>query len=404
MRRFALLVLVVLTLALSACQPRTELNLAWVSVEPAAEMGRVLEPLLAERFTVQSQVFADPQQLQQALLDGTVDVAILEQPHEPVQGVSALMPLFPNLLHVLVPAELAEADDLATLVQGRRVFAGPPGSAGYRLVMDLSNRAILPPVAQFELLESPLGATPDIYFIFGGLLSDDALSRLPNYRLYSLGDPQQLGRGAWVEGVALRYLHLDPFVIPQGLYGELSDGPVLTLSVASLLVARSDLSVEAAYDVSQATRQHLAQLEAVYPLARDTMLQPIRDGELNLALHPGSRRYLERDAPSMLERYAEVLAFLVTLMIALTSAGVALLRIRRRARKDRIDVYLAEVLQVRAALRGGSLSPEQASTTVSDLQATVTHLVVEERIEANAAYVGFMSLSNQVLAETRHAD
>ncbi|MDJ0655932.1 MAG: TAXI family TRAP transporter solute-binding subunit [Xanthomonadales bacterium] len=390
-------------LCLGGCRQRAELTLGWVSVEPAAGMARTLEPILAHEFSLSGRAFADVVELQQALLNGEVDVAIMEQPHQPVAGLSALMPLFPNLLHVLVPAELAGARDLAELVKKRLVYGGPPGSSGYRLVMDLSNRGILPPLSQFQLLETPLGQSPEVYLIFGGLLSDDALSRLPGYRLYSLGEVSELGRGAWVEGVALRYLHLDPFVIPQGLYGELSQQPVLTLAVTSLLVARSGLAVETAYDVSRLTRQQLARLEAVYPLARDTMLQPIRDGQLNLALHPGARRYLERDAPSFLERYAELLALLVTLLIAVTSAAVALLRMRRQARKDRIDVYLAEVLRVRADLRNGSLPAPQAMSELSELQATVTRLVVDERIEADSSFVGFLSLSNQVLAEAGRA-
>ena len=53
----------------------------------------------------------------------------------------------------------------------------------------------------FTLLDNPWAADPDVYFIFGGLLAADALSRLDGFRLFSLGDPGRLMQGSIAEGV-----------------------------------------------------------------------------------------------------------------------------------------------------------------------------------------------------------
>ncbi len=393
--------------SLCGCESTTEITIGWAPIEPAAEISKTLGPILEKSYRVSTRRLADSEALIDALLDGSVDIAIVEQPAFPIPNLSVLTPLFPSVLHVLARADGVDPNGLALrdVVSGK-VYAGPAGSAGYRLVMSLAETNVIPDLDAIELLESPLGDEPDVYFIFGGLLGEDALSRLQGFRLVSLGNVSDLGRGAWVEGVAIRYLHLDPFILPRGLYPQLSDAPILSLAVQSLLVTRSDLEADVAYDVTQLVKQHVAQIEAIYPLARKTIHQPIDDSKLNLPLHPGARRYLERDGPTFLERYAELLALLATLTIAATSAVIAVVRMRRHAKKDRIDLYFDRVLALRTSLQIGDVSAERLYTDVSELQDVVTRLVVEERIAADTSFVGFLALSNQVLAEMqlRRAD
>lgn len=119
-----------------------------------------------------------------------------------------------------------------------------------------------------------------------------------------------------------------------------------------------------------------------------------------LSLHPGAQRYNNRDAPTFLERYAEVIALGLTLVIATGSASVAIERRRRQARKDRLDLYYKRVLEARPAPGATAEENQLANARIRAIQAEVFDLVVAERIDANEALVAFLTLSNQALAET----
>ena len=101
-----------------------------------------------------------------------------------------------------------------------------------------------------------------------------------------------------------------------------------------------------------------------------------------------------------MERYSETLALIITALLALSSLALGLLRLRNQAKKDRIDVYMDKVLAMRDALHSETETPERIAADVRALQATVAGLVVDERIVADSAFVGFLSLSNQLLRET----
>ena len=198
----------------------------------------------------------------------------------------------------------------------------------------------------------------------------------------------------------MRSPNIQPFIIPQGLYPGIGNESTLSLSVQSLLVTHPGLSEEAAYTVLSKVEEFIAQIRGIYSLAGRQMSHS--DGtSFNLASHRGVLRYEQREAPGFLERYAELLAFLVTAILALSSLSIALLRMRKQARKDRIDVYFNQLLELRSELHNKSRSGVEINTAVTQLQHTVTQLVSDERISADSAFVGFLELSNQVLDESR---
>jgi hypothetical protein len=383
------------------CDQPAAIKLGWAPGDPDAEISKALLPILGSRFNVESSQHPNDQDLLRALQNGAVDLAIIEQPSAPVPNVSVVTALYPSVLHVLVHENRHSCDSplvLADLIGSGSVYSGAKGSAGYRLLMALSDAQLLPAMEDMQLLDSPFGVEPDVHIDFGGILSYDARSRLPGYCLASLGDVENLGRGAWVEGISYRYPHLKPFVLPAGLYPSLSASASLTLAVQSLLVARQDIESDDVYDIAQLVMQNANQLETIYPLAGDSLHNTLAGSRLNLPMHPGAQRFRDRDAPTMLERYAELLAFAITFIVAITSAGVAVVRIRRRAKKDRLDVYFEKLVAARATLAAADNAIPLHSEVV-DLQAAVTKLVVEEQLLADASFVAFLELSNQILKE-----
>lgn len=396
---------------LSACGPKNHLVLGWTPVEPSAQISQLLISNLnaVGSCEVTGKQFEDSNALTNALREQEIDLAIIEQPATATKDFAVLAPLYPSVLHVLAKPGMASKDDqaayLADIITGRSLYAGPPGSAGHTLVNRLIRDGILPSSDKMRFLDSPLGEDPDVYIVFGGILSADALRRLKGFELVGLGSVEEFGKGSWVEGIALRFPNLDPMIIPKGLYQDVGEEATLSLAVQSLLVTNPNLEVDVAYDVTRHVSQNLVELRTIYPLAgtqsghlvaQNSMSMPA----LNLLIHPGAMRYLERDAPGYLERYSETLALIITALLALSSLALGLLRLRNQAKKDRIDVYMDKVLAMRDALHSETETPERIAADVRALQATVAGLVVDERIVADSAFVGFLSLSNQLLRET----
>ncbi len=390
-------------LLLGACSEQTALRIGTGPEEPAAQIAKALREHFAGRFRLSVTEYKDLEQLTAAVQKGEVEFAIIEQPQQHLPDLQLVTPLFRSVLHVMIRRSLYDCSEpvsLTDMVSRGKVYAGVAGTAGYQLLEALSSAGWLP-MERINLLDNPFEEDPDVFIQFGGFLSRDAESRLPDFCLASLGDVAQLGRGAWAEGVSYRYPHLTPFVLPAGIYPSLTDEPVLSLAVTHLLVTNAEVSADVVYDAISLVKAHANEIGAIDPLVNATVHENFIDERLNLPLHPGTHRYLQRNAPTFLERYAELLAFVITALVAATSAAVAIVRIRRQTKKDRIDAYMNELMAVRAAYASGACSLSHLWQTVSALQATVTQLVVEERLMADTTFIAFLTLSNQILNEAR---
>lgn len=400
MRQHLVVVLLAIALSLGAgCEQQTSLDLAWPPEEPAAEMSKILAQVLQTEFNVVTSQFADHQALYEALVAEQIDIAIVEQRDLPDANLSAIGYLYPSVLHVLTK-RCDAPKSILDIVSSGTIYPGPNGSAGHRLLTELAEEQVIPPLDQLQVLGSPFGQDPDVLMVFGGILSADALSRLGGYCIASLGDATDLGGGTWVEGLAYRYPRLRPFVIPAGLYPGFNDGPVLTLAIPSILVVHNTLPDASAYRVAKLLEQFKNSFISVYPLAANNISNERMSRSSNIPMHPGAQRFVDRDEPTFLERYAELLAFLVTLIVALTSAGVWAMRVRGQSKKDRLDRYYARLVEVRQSLHDGSVEASVIDEIVQ-LQNDVTDLVVDERVSADAALVAFYALSNQILLEAR---
>ena len=366
--------------------------------EPAPTIARLLEERLPPELVVEVRSFAEVTALRQAISNGEVDLAFLEEPQLAIPGVTAVSELYPSVLHVLVREGEPGVDaNLGALLASGPVWSGATGGTGHRLALQLAEDYGVDGV---ELLPDPWTRDPAIYFIFGGLLGNDALSRLSGFKLYSVGDPAAVIGGSIAEGVALRHPNLRAFMLPAEVYPALADVPVLTLSVKTLLVAREDLDADIVYALAVALARLEPAIAAVYPLAGVGELGSSGQAPRALPWHPGAQRYLDRELPSFIERYAEFMGAAATVTIALFSLGVAVYRRRRQARKDRLDIYYQQALSCRAELGAGKDQQAAIADRLRELQEEVFELVIAERIDADAALVAFLSLSNQLLQET----
>ncbi len=325
-------------LALAGCTMEDrELTLAISTEEPAPSIAEIIRSLLGERgFSISIDAATDATKIVAAIRDREIDLALVEESDVPVSGVVTLAPLYPSVLHVLYnDAEVP--GDFADLIRGAEIYAGPRGGAAHRLLMQLCVDFGVAP-DQFQLLDNPWTVNPDVYFIFGGLLSADSIRQLKGYRLFSFADVEDVSGGSDVDGIVLKHHHLKPFLLPKNVYYALSNDPIVTLSIRSVLIAHEDFNSEYALDIASQLFGKAQQIALSYSLVTRELNVGVDTIELMFPLHAGTRRYLDRDKPGFIERYVEVLALTLTIVITLLSGAFALYRQRLQVRKDRVDV------------------------------------------------------------------
>ena len=386
-----------LLVALCGCEGEPEVRWGHASTEPSSSFVDLLK-------NPNSQVtsFASVDALISAVQTEDVTFALLEQPPHHVEGLAIVTPIFPSVLHILVRKTLHDCSTptpLTKLLSDKLIYAGSAGSTGYTLLEQLGAAEWLPPMSDLQVTTDAFGSQPDVYFQFGGLLPVDAVRRLEDYCLAPVGVSSDMAGGSWADAIGFRFPHLSAFVLPAGLYPRLNEEAVLTLAVTSILVTPVATDKELVYHIAQGVHDKASKLGELYPLADATIKTNLADQRFVLPSHPGAVRFALRHAPTILERYAELGALILTALIAISSASFAIYRLRRQTKKDRIDKFLEELLIARQALHEGAGNRTLILNDIQQLQYKVTQLVINERVQADSAYVAFLSLSNQILRE-----
>ncbi len=392
---------VVLTL-LTLSGHTAELTLGVHTENPAHHVAEMIAAASADPVDITIVPFNSAEEIERQLRSGELDLAVIEEPAENWPDVAVVADLYPSVLHLLYkPGE--QQLGLYPLLAKSSIWAGIAGGIGETQARKLVHDSGMPDTEP-NFLANPWTEEPDVYFQFGGILEHDALRRLGAYRLYSLGDPAQLGAGSVAEAASLRSPNLHPFIIPAELYPGLSKEPVLSLAVSTLLLAREQLDVNLAYNLAMVIEQLRGRIAAYYPLAGLEDAIPTGRSARALPLHPGAERFRNRDQPGIIERYAEVFGVLATVLFALVSGTIAWRRHRRQSRKDRLDRYYAAVMEQRPLLAASTDERVHATTQIRAIQADVMQLVIEERIDADGALLAFLALSNQLLQEGSTTD
>ena len=123
-------------------------------------------------------------------------------------------------------------------------------------------------------------------------------------------------------------------------------------------------------------------------------------------MHAGAQAYLQRDEPSIYERYSGIAEVLVTLFVALGSASFAGVRIYRMRRKNRIDEFYAKAIEIRRAATAADDNETRArlANELQELQDTAFSQLIKEKLAADESFRIFVTLSNDVLAEIRRGE
>lgn len=405
MIRFLLLSLT-LCLFAAGCTKKKEEYTILVSAEmPAPDIAARIAEIMQDDFSMTVAPTPPGMTLFEALEAGEGDFAIGEEPAERIEDVRTVVPLYPSILHVISREEFG-ATNLYEALIGRSVYAGPTDGAAANLLKDFAAELGLGE-SDYRLLLTPWDEVPDTYFVLGGLITNDTLSSFSGYTMLGFGDPFLLGKGTVAEAMALRHANLRPFVLPEGLYGDLAPEPMLTLTTRTVLAAREDMDAANVRTIARQLFENRSVITQEYPLAQRELTESLDVPSLVLPLHAGTLAHVYRLRPSIWQRWSDPIGTAVGLLAIIASAVVAYNRRLSAMRKDRIDRYFASMFEVRDAIPAASDKAQRGELEkkLRGIQAEVMSLAIKERIEANSALVAFIEMSNQILNELyREAD
>jgi hypothetical protein len=179
--------------------------------------------------------------------------------------------------------------------------------------------------------------------------------------------------------------------------------PVVTIAVDELLVARNDIAETVIYDLISELLRLKPALAAVHPGLFHKLTGDFNAAGSTFVLHPGAQAYIERDAPTMYERYSGVAEVAVTLALSLISGLYAAVRIYRIRRKNRIDTFYKRAIAIRKSANSAA-GPEARANALLELRKLQDHafdLLVDEKLAADESFRIFITLCNDIVSELR---
>jgi TRAP-type uncharacterized transport system substrate-binding protein len=339
-----------------------------------------------------------------AIASGDADIALVSNNLPFRNDIATIMPLYPTVLHI---AQRGRNTALAgaEMLRDATVFAGTEGSAS-RLTFERIVKRIGLKEGDYRYVSDPedgssgLAVEPDVVILFAPI-SPDRVAKLAGFVLSSIGDPNEIGSGGVLDAAVMLNPHFRPFVIPVGTYGDATPGPIVTVAVDKILVARDDLDSTIVYDLISEILRHRPALAAQRPGLFRQLSDEIDTSQSTFIVHAGTQAYLQRDEPTIYERYSGIAEVVVSAIVAFGSALYATSRILRLRRKNRIDKFYTKTIALRRSVNEstGQEELQKVIDEVRRLQSDAFDLLVDEKLAADESFRIFITLSNDVLQQ-----
>jgi TRAP-type uncharacterized transport system substrate-binding protein len=333
-----------------------------------------------------------------ALEDGTADLAIVENSASYTHAtVRTIAPLYPSVLHIGVRSG-RPGQSLREVFDGATVFAGGEQSPA-RQLLDLMASMYGWSGVEFSYVDS-LDSDPDVVFMFAPI-SPKAAPVLDGYELLSLGRAEDVGAGSVADGLSLVAPFLRPFIIPEGTYAQLTPTAIATVALDALLVTRADTARVVVYDLLHTIQMTGPLLVAQRPDIAVDELETFNISHVTFPVHPGALTFRARNEPGFAERASGIFEVAVTIVAALATGFVALLRYLRGRRKGRIDKFYTEALAIRCKLLEEQ-DAQQRRVLIAELRTLrdrAFSLLINEKLSADESFRILQGLIGGVIHE-----
>ena len=335
----------------------------------------------------------------EAITSQSVDLAMVDNSASFEPGVRALLPLFKSVLHLAIRDDWTEGG-ATELPPGTRFFVTDQSAAGKHFVQLMLQRAGLDEEQVVFDTQLQAGST-DIIVRFGPVIPADTSWLPTGYTLTSLSEEFQDidSRTELIrEGMSYLVPSMSPTIIPAGTYKVSgNEHTLLTIAVDTLLITHRDMPVPQAYQLTRTLLEEKQRLMAISPELFSAITEDFDPMDLSFPLHPGARRYLERDEPGLLERYAETINLFVYLAFLVATGLFALARWRARRSRDRIDRFYLQALGIQERIGG-----EAGNTLLAELNAleqAAFGSLINNKLSADESFRIFTDLISRVRNE-----
>ncbi|MBI4699709.1 MAG: TAXI family TRAP transporter solute-binding subunit [Deltaproteobacteria bacterium] len=331
----------------------------------------------------------------QQLAGGEADLAVAFSDSQGDGNIRTLAPLHELYLYMVVWEEAGIVD--VPSFKGHRVGIGPAASGTAEVSRQLlghyrlgESEVTLVSGGYGELANAFLKRQLDALFVLGSIESSavERILRAPGAELLSLDDPSLVAPA--MDGIRTKHPFVVSHVVPKHLFGAKPKQPTGVIGVNALLVARAGLPDETARLLTQALFQHRVDLIAKVPRLRE-ISERFEPNELRFPLHPGAAQYYRRDEPPLIQKWADVISLLITMMVLAWSAVIGITARRRQKRKGLLDEFYAEFRKIARDPDESTPEPElrEARASLQGLRHRVFDALMAGRVEANSAFVVF---------------
>ncbi len=342
----------------------------------------------------------------EAVKEGYADLALTPNTAAYDPRIEAVVPLYPSVLHIAYKERAGEVESVLDVIgdlSTRTVFAGAPGTQSRRLLEATAERDGIAP-EDINYIDDPNGCA-EVIAVYTAVMPEvlQVIRACGDYQLFSLAKPEDIGTGKALDSVTLLNPQLKPFVIPAETYDELTPEPVVTLAVDNLLVASADLEDTVVYDLLSEVLRMKPALSASKPGLFHQLTDNFDRSGLSFVMHPGALAYLQRDEPDFYERYSGIAEVLVTLLIGLVSGIYGVWKIYSIRRKNRIDAFCREAIDIRDQHLEGTSDASSLVEAIVALQDRAYDMMIHEQLAADESFRIFITLTNDIIADATGA-
>jgi|GEM_PF-4309937 len=341
------------------------------------------------------------------LLKGKADFALMSSDAGSHPDIAVVLPLYPMVLYIVHPATI-EATTLSELVKGRRIGVGPEGSSTARIAhllfehFDIDTQKCTIVYNTFE--QAQPGKDIDVAFLLTGYNSPVMRTILAHngLKLFSFDAVERYHFGSTIEGFCLAYPYAQPFTIPIASYSGVPDKPVMTISLDATLYARRSVSAHLVYKIVDHLLGNRRELSERNPLFRNMSDSYLRQSDA-YRYHEGTRRYIDRNFPALLERFS-----LWIWLIGITVLIVLIIMYARRRnnlqrQKERIETLYSKALLFEEQIAEYRF-PEEcdlAIKAVHDYKRSALRQLALEELAPDNNFLIFMELLEDIVNDIR---
>jgi len=345
-----------------------------------------------------------------AIIQNSLNYTSLKFSEEEINhNLRTLIPLYSQILFIIYPDSI-QHQNIFKLFEDKRVGMGPKDGGTAWLVkkilkyFNIDTTNYTPVYTSY--IKNKICQEIDISCSVTSFNNPRiiAMMKQPHLKLFSFGEIANISsNGSVADGISLKNTTLTPFVIPKYTYSHKPDHPILTISTKGVLVCRAELDENLIYDITKSIIENKTLIVNQDPIFKDIQ-EDIHTNDLRFPLHPGVRMYLDRSKPGFLVKYAEVIALIISILAVLYGALSSLGKWQKQRKKDRIDVYYQEVIDLEEHINKASEKAEleKLEKELFKIRNKAFNMLIKEQLSADESFNIFLHILEVSLERIRH--